>query len=74
MVRAMFPAAVFMLSPLDDKLFDAFLLLVFLFPPALLDFLLPPESPVGGSCTLSPLWLCPELPLAPGDCADLRPA
>lgn len=74
MVRAMFPAAVLVLSPLDDKLFDAFLLLAFLLPPALLDFLLPPESPVGGSCTLSPLLWCPVLPLAAGDCSDLRPA
>jgi hypothetical protein len=31
------------------------LLLIFLFPPVLLDFLLPPERPVGGSCPLGPL-------------------
>jgi len=58
MVRAMFPAAVLLLpllSPLLDKFLDAFLLLTFLVPPVLLNFLLPPDRPVGGSCALGPL-------------------
>lgn len=58
MVRAMFPAAVLLLlllSPLLDKLLDAFLLPIFLAPPVLLNFLLPPDRPVGGSCTLGSL-------------------
>jgi hypothetical protein len=76
MVRAMLPAAVLpllLLSPLADELLDAFLLLVFLFPPVLLDFLLPPERPFGGSCALGPRWWWPEFPLGPGPCTDLRP-
>jgi len=58
MVRAMFPAAVLLLlllSPLLDKFLDAFLLLTFLVPPVLMNFLLPPDRPVGGSCALGPL-------------------
>jgi hypothetical protein len=31
------------------------LLLIFLFPPVLLDFLLPPDRPVGGRCPFDPL-------------------
>jgi hypothetical protein len=31
------------------------LLLIFLVPPVLLNFLLPPDRPVGGSCALGPL-------------------
>lgn len=58
MVRAMFPAAVLLLlllSPLLDKPLDAFLLPTFLVPPVLLNFLLPPDRPVGGSWALGPL-------------------
>jgi hypothetical protein len=72
----MLPAAVLpllLLSPLADELLDAFLLLVFLFPPVLPDFLLPPERPFGGSCALGPRWWWPEFPLGPGPCTDLRP-